>query len=182
MAGRRSRLHTSPPPPRRAVRTTMRPTPALLALVFLAALTACEPTPTPPGPAAKGSRWAAVEDLVRKKDLPAAYAALEAMRVPGKADADLARRLAEVRRLQGEPVKGILLLREGLAADPKAHVLVAPLAALYLQVGDNAQARATLEQGREAGAASAELSMLLGQAYGRLDLLDLALRDRKSTR
>lgn len=155
----------------------MRPTPALLALVFLAALTACEPTPTPPGPAAKGSRWAAVEDLVRKKDLPAAYAALEAMRVPGKADADLTLRLAEVRRLQGEPVKGILLLREGLAADPKAHVLVAPLAALYLQVGDNAQARATLEQGREAGAASAELSMLLGQAYGRLDLLDLALRE-----
>lgn len=159
----------------------MRPIPALLALALLATLPACQkqaaPTAgTPSGPGA-GSRWTAVEDLVRKKDLPGAYAALEAMRVEGRPDADLTLRLAEVRRLQGDSVKAILLLREGIAAEPKAHQLVAPLASLYLQVGENNLAREVLERGRAQGASSSELSMLLGQTYGRLEQLDLALRE-----
>ncbi len=161
----------------------MRLIPARYALLLLAALSACDKgKPPTPGPAAssaaqKNPRWSAVEDLVRKKDLPAAYAALEAMRVDGRPDAELTLRLAEVRRLQGESVKAILLLRDGIAAEPKAHQLVAPLASLYLQVGDNNLAREVLEAGRATGASSAELCMLLGQAYGRLELLDLALRE-----
>lgn len=154
----------------------MRPTAALCLLALLVALPACNQGGAP-APAPASSRWKAVEDLVRKKDYPAAYAALEALRVPDQPDAELTLRLAEVRRLQGEPVKAILLLRQGLEAEPKAFQLVAPIAALYLQVGDNAQARAALEKARAEGASSAELSMLLGQTYGRLDLLDLALKE-----
>lgn len=158
----------------------MRPNPALCLLVLCALLPACDkekPASTKTSPTATSSRWSAVEDLVRKKDFPAAYAALEAMKVEGQHDAELTLRLAEVRRLQGEPVKAILLLREGIAADPKAHQLVAPLASLYLQVGENNLAREVLENGRAAGASSAEISMLLGQTYGRLELLDQALKE-----
>jgi len=161
----------------------MHPMPALIALFLLVALSACDrgqppnPVPAQPVGATKSPRWTAVEELVRKKDLPGAYAALEVLRVEGRPDAELTLRLAEVRRLQSEPVKAILLLREGLAAEPQAHQLVVPLASLYLQVGDNKLAREVLEGGRAAGASSYELNLLLGQTYGRLELNDLALRE-----
>lgn len=141
----------------------------LLPALALLALAACNRAEPP--------RWAEVEALVKRKDYAAAYAALEAMRVPDRPDAELILRLAEVRRLQGESVKAILILREAVAADPEAKQLVVPLASLYLEVGEIQPARETLEAARARGVSSPEFALLLGQTYGRLDELDLALRE-----
>ncbi len=156
----------------------MRPILALCVLSLFAALPACDEEAVP-----SAARWSAVEALVRTKDYPAAYAALEKMQVPGKVDTELTLRLAEVRRLEGNEVKAVLLLRAGLEADPKAKQLIVPLGMLYLQIGEVERAREVLEKGRTEGVETAESALLLGQTYGRMDQLDRALAefDRAAT-
>ncbi len=149
----------------------MRPITLLPALALLV-LAACNQ-----GNGAEPPRWAEVEALVKRQDYAAAYTALEAMQESGRPDAELILRLAEVRRLQGEPVKAILILREAVAADPEAKQLVVPLASLYLEVAEVQLARETLEAARARGVSSPEFALLLGQTYGRLDELELALRE-----
>jgi len=152
----------------------MRAQIALSSLVLAFVVLGCEPNE--PAPKPSGSRWTEVERLVKAKDYPAAYAALEAQVVAGKTDPDLVVRLAEVRRLQGEPIKAILVLREALNADPASKSLYAPLASLYLQVAQPAQAREVLEKARTAGYRTPELALLYGEMLGRSGELEPALR------
>ncbi len=154
----------------------MRRTAHLLAVLLLACSSACNRQSTA-APATGASRWTAVEDLVRKKEFAAAATALEAMRGPSADDPDVILRLAEVRRLQGEQAKAILILREALEKNPAARILYVPLASLYLQVGDAAAARLTLEKGRTLGAEPAAVAMTLGTALGRLNESEAALRE-----
>jgi tetratricopeptide (TPR) repeat protein len=145
---------------------------ALLALVPLVS-TACSPAAEPPP--AKG-RWSEAEALVKARDYAGAYSVLEAQRVPGKVDPDLVLRLAMVRELQDEPVKAILVLREGLAADPAARSLVAPLVKMYLKVGEVDAALAALDGARlQGGPKDAELELLYGQTLARKNRLEDAV-------
>ena len=153
----------------------MRRTAHVLAALLLASAAACDPPPK--APASGAARWTAVEDLVRKKDYPAALVSLEAMRGPTADDPEVLLRLAEVRRLQGEQAKAILILREGIDKNPGAKVLYVPLATLYLQVGDPAAAKQTLEQGRVHGADPAAVALTLGTSLGRLNESEAALRE-----
>jgi len=159
----------------------MRSISAPLAAVLLALLPACGDR-TPDVPARPVTRWTAVEDLVRKKDLAGAYAALDAMRVEGRPDAELSLRLAEVRRLQGEVVKAILLLRDAAAAEPGHVGVVERLAALYFQVGEYAKTREVIETARTHGANTVEMAMLLGQSLGQQKEYDAALREFEAAR
>jgi tetratricopeptide (TPR) repeat protein len=114
---------------------------------------------------------------VRKKDLAGAAAALEAMRGPTADDAEVILRLAEVRRLQGDQAKAILVLRDALEKNPAAKILYVPLATLYLQVGDSKAAKETLEKGRAQGADPATVALTLGTTLGRLDESEAALKE-----
>lgn len=152
----------------------MRAQIALSSVVLAVLVLGCggkEPAPTP-----SGSRWTEVERLVKAKDYPTAYAALESQVVPGKVDPDLVLRLAEVRRLQGDPIKGILILRAAVDAEPTQKSLYAPLASLYLQVAQTAQARELIEKARAAGYGSMELALIYGETLGRSGELEPALR------
>ncbi len=152
----------------------MRAQLALSSLVLAFLVLGCEPKESSPPPS--GSRWSEVERLVKSKDYPAAYAVLEAQIVPGRTDPDLVVRLAEVRRLQGDPIKAILILRAAVDTDPAPQSLFAPLASLYLQVAQTSQAREVLEKARAAGYRSVELALLYGEALGRDGEFEPALR------
>ncbi|MBL8861541.1 MAG: tetratricopeptide repeat protein [Planctomycetes bacterium] len=133
-------------------------------------------------PAPARSRWVEVQALVKAKDYDAAYRLLDAQRVPDRPDPELLLRLAEVRRLQGEPVQAVLLLREGLAADPKSRNLIAPLAGLYMHLGDSSKALEVLDDGRAQGTWDADLALLRGQALGRLERYDEAWQSYEEAR
>lgn len=151
----------------------MRRTTALLALVLLVTTSACDKElhPTAGGggnPVVEGAgdaRWAAVQTLVSKKEYAAAYAALDALRVPGKSDPELTLRMAEVRRLDGAPDKAIELLREGLAADPAAHKLTVALASLHVRANDQHKAILLLREAVERHPREASLVELLASLY-----------------
>ncbi len=152
----------------------MRAQTALSSLLLVLLVASCDPKE--PAPAAAGGRWAEAQRLVKAKDYPAAYAVLEAQVVPGQADPDLLLRMAEVRRLQGDLIKAILLLRGAVDSDPVPEPLYAPLASLYLRVAQPAQAREVLEKARSAGHKSIELALLYGETLGRQGEFEPALR------
>jgi len=154
----------------------MRCTALVVVLILLACSSACN-RQTAAVPVTGPARWTAVEDLVRKKDYAGAATALEAMRGPTADDPDVILRLAEVRRLQGEQAKAILILRDALEKNSAAQILYVPLATLYLQIGDPAAAKQTLEQGRTQNAQPADLALTLGTALGRLNESEAALRE-----
>ncbi len=152
--------------------TLMKPAALLCLLAFsLVTLPACPEAGGPKPEAARGAadRWAQVEALVRQKEWEPAVQALEAMRTGERDDPEVILRLAEVRRLQGEQAKAILLLRGTLERQPDAAVLYLPLANLYLMLGDTAGAQAVLLRGREAGADAAQIALTLGTCLGRMD-------------
>lgn len=152
----------------------MRRTAHLLAVLLLACSSACN-RQMAAAPATGAARWTAVRDQVRNKDFEGAIASLEAMRGPTADDPEVLLMMAEVRRLQGEQAKAILILREALEKNPAAKILYVPLAELLLQVGDAKGAKSTLEQGRTQGADPAALAMKLGVALGRLQEFEAAL-------
>ncbi|MBL8858289.1 MAG: hypothetical protein JNL28_07300 [Planctomycetes bacterium] len=136
----------------------------LLLLLSVAPLqSGCDPEPV----AVQVTPLAQAEELIGKRDYPAAIAVLEAVRESGGHDPAVVKRLMELHKAQGDTAKGILCGRAGIAAHPEARELYAPLALFYFEVNQVDEARTLLIEARRLGVGDAEVGLPLGACLAR---------------
>lgn len=115
---------------------------------------------------------AEIDSLIKQRDWPQAVARLEELHTERGADPKVLLRLATAYAAKDDLAKAITRLREGIEAHPEAGSLYAPLAQLYIRLGQHAPAREVLEQGRARGVGDGEIAMALGMCLGQMGELD----------
>ena len=168
--------------------------PAHLVLAYALLLAACdrddapavEPAatgaPAATSSTAAGSPYAAIDELLKKRDVDVAVRRLDALRAERGPEPQLVLRLGRALVAQGNAARAVIRYKECLALHPDAVAVHTALGDAYLGLGLSAEALAAYRAARAAGGKDAQLAISIGTCLGRSGDLEGAEREFEAAR